>query len=142
MFGLKKAVFRASCYNAAHLTHPVVYRMYCRFILALSMCVGLTAQTAFAQIEATSVDLKNQKITIALAQEPPQMNPLKATDQVSFFVLGHISEGLLRYDRRGHLTSGVAEKWEIDEKGATFILRKNARWSDGLPVTAHDFVFA
>jgi oligopeptide transport system substrate-binding protein len=116
--------------------------MNCRIILALSLCFALYTQTAFTQIDATSVDLKNQKITIALAQEPPQMNPLKATDQVSFFILGHIAEGLLRYDRRGRLTPGVAEEWEMDEQGATFRLRKNARWSDGLPVTAHDFVFA
>lgn len=121
---------------------PVVYRMYCRIILALSLCCGFTSAAAIAQIEATSVDFKNQKITIALAQEPPQLNPLKATDQVSFFILGHVSEGLLRYDRRGRLAPGVAEKWEMDETGATFWLRKNARWSDGLPVTAHDFVFA
>ncbi|MEX2488027.1 MAG: peptide ABC transporter substrate-binding protein, partial [Pseudomonadales bacterium] len=35
-----------------------------------------------------------------------------------------------------------AESWEIDEQGATFKLREEARWSDGVPVTAHDFVFA
>jgi oligopeptide transport system substrate-binding protein len=116
--------------------------MNCRIIPALSLCFVLLGQTASAQVDATSVDFKNQKITIALAQEPPQMNPLKATDQVSFFVLGHVSEGLLRYDRRGRLIPGVAEEWEMNEQGATFRLRKNARWNDGLPVTAHDFVFA
>ena len=36
----------------------------------------------------------------------------------------------------------MAERWEINEKGATFWLRADARWSDGKPVTAHDFVFA
>ncbi len=116
--------------------------MYPRIYLALLLYCIFFSQTAVSQIEATSVNFKDQKITIALAQEPPQMNPLKATDQVSFFLLGHVSEGLLRYDRRGHLVPGVAEKWQMDETGATFWLRKNARWSDGLPVTAHDFVFA
>lgn len=95
-----------------------------------------------ATAEATSVDFENQIITIALTQEPPQLNSMKATDQVSGFVLPHVMEGLLRYDRRGRVVEGVAEKWEVDKDGATFWLRKNALWSDGKPVTAHDFVFA
>jgi oligopeptide transport system substrate-binding protein len=37
---------------------------------------------------------------------------------------------------------GVAERWEIGPEKATFWLRENAAWSDGKPVTAHDFVFA
>src|SRR5690606_14316791 len=39
---------------------------------------------------------------------------------------------------------GVAERWEIapDGKRYTFHLRKTARWSDGRPVTAHDFAYA
>ena len=36
----------------------------------------------------------------------------------------------------------MAERWELTEKGARFWLRRDARWSDGQPVTAHDFVFA
>ena len=67
---------------------------------------------------------------------------MKATDQVSNFILPHIMEGLLRYDRRGNAVPGVANRWEIDATGATFWLRDNALWSDGKPVTAHDFVFA
>ncbi len=112
-----------------------------RNCFALILCWFFTP-LALAQVNATSVDAVNQRITIALAQEPPQLNALKATDQVSFFVLGHVAEGLLRYDQRGRLIPGVAEKWEMDAEGATFWLRKNAKWSDGLPVTAHDFVFA
>ncbi|MEC8428042.1 MAG: peptide ABC transporter substrate-binding protein, partial [Pseudomonadota bacterium] len=34
------------------------------------------------------------------------------------------------------------ERWELREDGATFWLREDARWSNGKPVTAHDFVFA
>lgn len=99
-------------------------------------------QTAQAQVDATSVDDKSQTITIALTQEPPQLNSMKATDQVSIMVLSHVMEGLVRYDRRGRVIPGVASRWEIDEQGATFWLRDHALWSDGQPVTAHDFVFA
>lgn len=100
------------------------------------------SSTSISQVKATSVDLKNQIITIALTQEPPQLNGMKATDQVSIMVLAHLMEGLVRYDKRGNVIPGVAERWELREDGATFWLRKDALWSDGVPVTAKDFVFA
>ena len=81
-------------------------------------------------------------ITRVLAQEPPQLDSTRATDQVSIFVLGHIMEGLLRYDASNRLVPGVAERWDLRPDGATFWLRDDARWNDGRPVTAHDFVFA
>lgn len=104
-------------------------------LVALSLCAN-------AQFDATSVDFETQTITIALTQEPPQLNSMKATDQVSILVLSHIMEGLVRYDRRGNIIPGVAERWELSDTGATFWLRDNALWSDGKAVTAHDFVFA
>lgn len=52
-------------------------------------------------------------------------------------------EGLLVTDVDGHPASGVAEKWENkDFKVWTFHLRKDAKWSDGTPVTAEDFVYS
>jgi oligopeptide transport system substrate-binding protein len=51
-------------------------------------------------------------------------------------------EGLTRYGPSGEIVPGVAERWELRDDGATFWLRKDARWADGRPVTAHDFVFA
>lgn len=97
---------------------------------------------AHTSVFAQGVDYDAQSITLIMAQEPPSLDSTISTDQVSFFILGHVSEGLLRYDKRGRLIGGVAEKWELRPDGATFWLRKDARWSDGKPVTAHDFVFA
>lgn len=111
-------------------------------VLPLLIAAAFAAFSLSARAETTAVDYENQIITIALTQEPPQLDSTKATDQVSGFVLPHVMEGLLRYDRRGNVVPGVAEKWEVDKEGATFWLRKNAKWSDGKPVTAHDFVFA
>jgi len=102
----------------------------------------LIIQFAAEAVHASPVDFENQTITVAITQEPPQMNSAKATDQVSGLVLGHLMEGLVRYDRRGRVEPGVAERWEMTDEKATFYLRKDALWSDGKPVTAHDFVFA
>ncbi len=85
-----------------------------------------------------------QKITAVLDDEPPDLNSMRSTDQVSNRILGHTNEGLTRYDKNQKIAPGVAEKWTMDKdgKGITFHLRKTAKWSDGKPVTAKDFVFA
>lgn len=91
---------------------------------------------------ADAVDFERQSITVALTQEPPNLNSLLTTDLVSFFVIGHVQEGLVRYDQRGKLVPGVAESWQQSADGIVFKLRRTARWNDGSAVTAHDFVFA
>ena len=77
-----------------------------------------------------------------LSNDPPELDSAKATDVLSGFVLGHVNEGLTNYGPSGDLIPAVAVSWELRERGSTFRLRKDARWSDGKPVTAHDFVFA
>lgn len=89
-----------------------------------------------------AVDAATGTITLSMSSEPPQLDSTRATDQVSGFVLGHLMEGLLRYDANNELVPGVAERWEIGPDGAVFHLRPDALWSDGEPVTARDFVFA
>ena len=88
------------------------------------------------------VDLATQTITIALTQEPPNLDSVRTTDTVSFFVIGHTQEGLVRYDRRGQLAPGVASSWVVSDTSIDFTLREEARWSDGSQVTAEDFVYA
>ena len=89
-----------------------------------------------------AVDAATGTVTLSLSQEPPQMDSTRGTDQVSFRILGHVMEGLLRYDADDRLVGGVAERWEGSEKAWTFHLRPEAKWSNGEPVTAHDFVFS
>lgn len=88
------------------------------------------------------VDPDTRTITVAIEEEPPNLNSSLTADAISGFVLNHVMEGLLRLDDKNQLAPGVAERWEISGEGATFWLRENARWSDGKPVTAHDFVYA
>ena len=91
---------------------------------------------------SAGVDPATGTVTAVLADEPPQLNSSISTDTISAMVLGHVMEGLIRVNPDNQLIPGVAERWEITATGATFWLRKNARWSDGKPVTARDFVFA
>jgi oligopeptide transport system substrate-binding protein len=112
------------------------------FIALMGALAWASSITGGSAIAGRAIDFDTGTITRALAQEPPQLDSTRATDSVSIFVLGHIMEGLLRYDASNRLVGGVAERWDIRPDGATFWLRDDARWSDGQPVTAHDFVFA
>ena len=112
------------------------------FVLLMVGLSWASELTGSDSVVLGGVDFETRSITLALSQEPPQLDSTRSTDQVSFFVLGHVMEGLLRYDANNRLVPGVAERWEIGPDGARFWLREDATWSDGQPVTAHDFVFA
>ena len=88
-----------------------------------------------------AIDAERNAISIAIRQEPPQLDTTRMQDVVSAMIAGHTLEGLTRYGKAG-VDPGVAERWEIRPEGATFWLRADSRWSDGQPVTAQDFVFA
>src|SRR5262245_28867879 len=112
-------------------------------LVGLMWLLGYLSQaTAGGVTTGEAVDAKNKAITLVVSQEPPQLDSTRATDQVSSYVLGHVMEGLLRYDAQNRLIPGVAERWDLRSDGATFYLRQNAMWSDGVPVITKDFVFA
>lgn len=110
------------------------------FLLALVLNWA-SASTSGTQA-LNSVDYASNSITLALEQEPPQLDSSRSTDSVSGLILGHVMEGLLRVDEHNKLAPGIAKHWEITNTGAKFWLRDTAKWSDGSQVTAHDFIFA
>ncbi len=91
---------------------------------------------------AKGVDIEGNRITASLNGEPPTLDSALAEDADSYFLLRHLKEGLVRADGRGKIVPGVASRWRLSPEGATFFLNPEATWSDGKPVTAHDFVFA
>ena len=112
------------------------------FAILMGLLYWVSALTGSHTATLDAIDAESGTVTLLLRTEPPQLDSTRATDSVSISVLGHVMEGLLRFDENNQLAPGVAERWEIREDGATFWLRPDARWSDGVPVTAHDFVFA
>ena len=108
----------------------------------LLMAALAWASEAAGSASGEAVDPATGAISLALSSEPPQLDSTRATDQVSGQVLGHVMEGLLRYDAENRIVAGIAERWEVDGLEARFRLRETARWSDGSPVTAQDFVYA
>ena len=64
--------------------------------------------------------------------------------EVPPLVILQIMEGLTHIGPRGEAMPAIARKWTFARNGKSviFMLRKNARWSDGKPVCAGDFVYA
>ena len=76
--------------------------------------------------------------------DPGSLDPHKTSTSVEQHILDELYEGLTVYDGAGRLAPGVAARWEVSPDGLayTFVLRPDARWSNGEPVTADDFVFS
>ena len=110
------------------------------FLLLMAALAWLTEASGAGAADA--VDAATGTITLALSTEPPQLDSTRATDLLSGRILGHVMEGLLRYDASDRIAPGVAWDWRVEGTEAIFRLREDARWSDGAPVTAHDFVYA
>jgi oligopeptide transport system substrate-binding protein len=75
--------------------------------------------------------------------EPQDIDPQTVTGVTEDHIIMALFEGLVSEDPHDlHAMPGVAENWDISEDGKTytFHLRKNAKWSNGETVTAHDFV--
>lgn len=86
-----------------------------------------------------------QVLHMNLGDEPPLLDPQKSTDQISFWILNDTLEGLVRLNKEGKVEkgSGLAEDWDISQDGLTYTFHlRDAKWSDGTPITAHDFEFA
>ena len=95
-------------------------------------------------ISCKSNNKDSNGIVINLGVEPRTIDPaLNNNNSDASYILSAF-EGLTRKDQDNNIIPGVAERWEISEDGLvyTFYLRTNAKWSDGKPVTANDFVYA
>ncbi|HUA52389.1 MAG TPA: peptide ABC transporter substrate-binding protein [Candidatus Sulfotelmatobacter sp.] len=76
--------------------------------------------------------------------EPETLDIHHSTGIPEFDIEVDLFEGLVQYGPAGEPVPGVADRWTVSDDGLTyrFHLRADARWSNGDPVTADDFVFA
>jgi oligopeptide transport system substrate-binding protein len=74
--------------------------------------------------------------------EPETLDPALASGVPANNVIRDLFEGLTAADANGKIVPAVAENWkQTDPKTWVFTLRKTAKWSNGDPVTAEDFVY-
>ncbi len=82
-------------------------------------------------------------LEFGLASEPATLDSQRANTVTESWVIGDMMEGLTTDGPDASPVPGGATSWETSPDGLvwTFHLRPNARWSDGAPVTADDYVF-
>ena len=108
---------------------------------SFTACGGTSTPNNGASTEKTSTAGDPLKVHIDV--EVASMDPQIAVDGTSFEVLAAITEGLYSLDADGSPIPAMADKVEKSEDGLTYtVTLKDAKWSNGTPVTANDFVFA
>ncbi|MCE5130172.1 peptide ABC transporter substrate-binding protein [Staphylococcus saprophyticus] len=88
---------------------------------------------------------KGQVFRKVLPSDISTLDSALATDTVSFDIFNQIYEGLYTLDKDDKAQPGVAKAMPKESNGGktlTIKLRKDAKWSNGDPVTAHDFEYA
>ncbi|XTZ40333.1 peptide ABC transporter substrate-binding protein [Salmonella enterica] len=113
-----------------------------RLCCTLWLC-GLASATFAADVPPGSQLAAKQELVRHIKDEPATLDPAKAVGLPEIQVLRDLFEGLVNQNEKGEIIPGVATKWQSnDNRVWTFTLRDNAKWSDGSPVTAEDFVFS
>ncbi|MBX9458764.1 MAG: peptide ABC transporter substrate-binding protein [Rhizobium sp.] len=76
--------------------------------------------------------------------EPQTLDQAQISIDIEGFIQRDLSEGLMVYDRDGKVVHGTAESHTLSDDGKvyTFRIRDGAKWSDGSPVVAGDFVYS
>jgi oligopeptide transport system substrate-binding protein len=129
-------------------------------LLAVSLVLGLLASCApttpgasgssspapsgSAEPSNSSTPIGPKEVTVNLIQEPPELNSVLTTSTGSGDVLRHIMRGLVALDATDTPIPAIATKWDVseDKKTYTFHLRDDAKWTNGDPVVADDFIYA
>ncbi|WP_314024384.1 peptide ABC transporter substrate-binding protein [Filifactor alocis] len=82
-------------------------------------------------------------VTHNLSSEPKSIDPALNTAVDGHQVIIGVFEGLCRLDEKDQGIPGIAESWDISEDNLTYTFHlRDAKWSDGQPVKASDFVYA
>ena len=103
----------------------------CLMVLTLTGCGGLNGDDITTYTYSSELDIKN-------------LDSSDADDGCSLKAIHAVIDGLTKTDKKGNIVNAVAKSEELSEDGLThtYKLRKDFKWTNGDPVTAHDFVYA
>ncbi|MEI4771046.1 peptide ABC transporter substrate-binding protein [Psychrobacillus sp. FJAT-51614] len=119
--------------------------------LVLSACTANKNAGEEKPAETTKGEEKTEEAEVAKEKvlylnngnEPTSFDPSVGFDAVSWNSLNNIMEGLVRLSKEHIAEPATAEKVDVSEDGLTytFTIREDAKWSNGDPVLASDFVY-
>jgi len=114
-------------------------------VAVIAAATSFTTVSAFAATHPVTGETlaADQSYNYRLLDGIPSLDPQLVEAVESSDIVRDLFEGLLSQDALGNNVPGVALRYDVsdDKKTYTFHLRKS-NWSNGEPVTAHDFVYA
>jgi oligopeptide transport system substrate-binding protein len=112
--------------------------------LAGAALLGTAGCGVFQQGGGGGQGAGSSTLTLNLTAEIPELDSAVASDTVSFDTLTNVMEGLYRLDLDDKPIPAAAEGVELSNGDLTytFTLRDGIQWSNGDPVTSHDFKYA
>ncbi|MGM9930883.1 peptide ABC transporter substrate-binding protein [Pradoshia sp.] len=115
----------------------------CLFVVCLALVGCQQDNESGSESQGKETSSANQVLKVS-ANDIATINTLGSYDVPSSIVMNNIFEGLYRLDENNEPTPGIAKSYEVsdDQLSYTFKLREGAEWSNGTPVTAHDFEYA
>ncbi|MFX0054998.1 MAG: ABC transporter substrate-binding protein [Promethearchaeota archaeon] len=108
-------------------------------LMALSLAVFMILPV-FAFIPTTAVAQTPKIVKIGMFDEPDSLNPVMASEIVSWYFINWIFDPLVRWDDDWGIQPCLAESWEWAPNGTQLVMHMDpdAAWHDGTPFTAHD----
>ena len=117
-----------------------LHRAFARLGAAVGLAASLAA--AAAVIPPGTPLATKQEMVRNNGEEPESLDPALTESTAAGNILQDLFEGLTAVDDHGRVVAGVAQSWQqTDPTTWIFKLRRDARWSNGEPVTAQDFVY-
>ncbi len=113
-------------------------------LMVMALVISLLLTACNNKENKSDAESKKQVLNVTVSEEIPSLDTAKTMDGTSAHVMQNIFEGLYVLDDQDQPIPAVAKSFKRSEDGKkyTFDLRKDAKWSNGDNVTAHDFMFA
>lgn len=113
-------------------------------LMVMALVISLLLIACNNKENKSDAESKKQVLNVTVSEEIPSLDTAKTMDGTSAHVMQNIFEGLYVLDDQDQPIPAVAKSFKRSEDGKkyTFDLRKDAKWSNGDNVTAHDFMFA
>ncbi|HEX5706287.1 MAG TPA: peptide ABC transporter substrate-binding protein [Pyrinomonadaceae bacterium] len=128
-----------------------MYKVRARWLSLLAALVAVVAANTGCSTQASKAEFfgkveppPGQVMRYISGSEPESLDPQVGTGQPEARIYMALFEGLAEYDPKTmEPIPAIAERWDVNKDSSEFVfhLRRNAKWSNGEPITAHDFAY-
>lgn len=109
-------------------------------LLSITLAAAMALGTCGISVSA---ETSSAVLNVMIETPVESLDPQQATDGTSFEVIADYTDGLMQMDESGAAVEALAESYDISDDGLTYTFHlREAYWSNGVQVTAADFVYA